>query len=100
MEHYIGIDIGGTFTDLDREGRIVATAKAPSTRDDPAEGVLDAIRVAAESLETTLEGLLSGCRHLIHGCTIATNAVVERNGVSERLDQKGDVALFPDQGTE
>ena len=88
MEHYIGIDIGGTFTDcavLDRDGRIVATAKAPSTRDDPAEGVLDAIRVAADSLETTLDGLLSGCRHLIHGCTIATNAVVERNGVSTGL---------------
>ena len=84
MEHYIGIDIGGTFTDcavLDGEGRIVATAKAPSTRDDPAAGVIDAIRVAADSLETTLDGLLSGCRHLIHGCTIATNAVVERNGV-------------------
>ena len=88
MEHYIGIDIGGTFTDcavLDGEGRIVATAKAPSTRDDPAEGVLDAIRVAADSLEITLEGLLSGCRHLIHGCTIATNAVVERNGVATGL---------------
>ncbi len=88
MEHYIGIDIGGTFTDcavLDRAGRIVATAKAPSTREDPAEGVLDAIRVAADSLETTLDGLLSGCRHLIHGCTIATNAVVERNGVSTGL---------------
>ena len=88
MEHYIGIDIGGTFTDcavLDRDGRIVATAKAPSTRENPAEGVLDAIRVAADSLETTLDGLLSGCRHLIHGCTIATNAVVERNGVSTGL---------------
>ena len=88
MEHYIGIDIGGTFTDcavIDRDGRIVATAKAPSTREDPAEGVLDAIRVAADSLETTLDGLLSGCRHLIHGCTIATNAVVERNGVSTGL---------------
>ena len=88
MEHYIGIDIGGTFTDcavLDGTGRIVATAKAPSTRDDPAVGVLDAIRVAAESLETDAPGLLAGCRHLIHGCTIATNAVVERKGVSTGL---------------
>ena len=92
MEHYIGIDIGGTFTDcavLDGEGRIVATAKAPSTREDPAQGVLDAIRVAANSLETTLEGLLSGCRHLIHGCTIATNAVVERDGVATGLITTG-----------
>ena len=88
MEHYIGIDIGGTFTDcavLDGEGRIVATAKAPSTRDDPAQGVIDAIRAAAESLETDPGGLLSGCRHLIHGCTIATNAVVERSGVATGL---------------
>ena len=88
MDHYIGIDIGGTFTDcavLDADGRIVATAKAPSTRDDPAEGVLDAIRVAAESLGTDASGLLSDCRHLIHGCTIATNAVVERKGVATGL---------------
>ena len=88
MGHYIGIDIGGTFTDcavLDGAGRIVATAKAPSTRDDPAEGVLDAIRVAAESLQTDASGLLSDCRHLIHGCTIATNAVVERKGVATGL---------------
>ena len=47
--------------------------------------MLDAIRVAADSLETTLDGLLSGCRHLIHGCTIATNAVVERDGVTTGL---------------
>ncbi len=88
MDHYIGIDIGGTFTDcavLDADGGIVATAKAPSTRDDPAEGVLDAIRVAAESLGTDASGLLSDCRHLIHGCTIATNAVVERKGVATGL---------------
>ena len=88
MEHYIGIDIGGTFTDcavLDRAGRIVSTAKAPSTRDDPAEGVLDAIRVAAATLGTDASGLLADCRHLIHGCTIATNAVVERNGVATGL---------------
>lgn len=88
MGHYIGIDIGGTFTDcavLDGAGRIVATAKAPSTGDDPARGVLDAIRVAAQSLETDAAGLLADCRHLIHGCTIATNAVVERNGVATGL---------------
>ena len=88
MEHYIGIDIGGTFTDcavLDAAGRIVATAKAPSTPDDPAEGVLDAIRGAAETLETSPSGLLADCRHLIHGCTIATNAVVERDGVATGL---------------
>ena len=88
MAHYIGIDIGGTFTDcavLDGAGRIVATAKAPSTRDDPARGVLDAIAVAAGSLETDLPGLLAGCRHLIHGCTVATNAVVERDGATTGL---------------
>ncbi len=40
--YYIGIDIGGTFTDcavLDEAGRIAAIAKSPTTRDDPARGV-------------------------------------------------------------
>ena len=66
METYIGIDIGGTFTDcavLDAHGRIATIAKAPSTREDPAAGVLDAVDEAATNLGIDTNALLAGCRH-------------------------------------
>ncbi len=88
MQSYIGIDIGGTFTDcavIDAQGRIATIAKAPSTREDPARGVLDAVAAAASNLGLDAGALLAGCRHFIHGCTIATNAVVERNGAATGL---------------
>ena len=87
-ETYIGIDIGGTFTDcavLDAQGRIAAIAKAPSTREDPAQGVLDAVEAAAANLGIETGALLAECRHFIHGCTIATNAVIERRGAATGL---------------
>ena len=46
MTYYIGIDIGGTFTDcavLDGDGRIVAIAKAPTTRGEQDRGVMAAV---------------------------------------------------------
>ena len=93
MQNSIGIDIGGTFTDcavIDAEGRIAAIAKVPSIRDDPAEGVLDAVAAAAADLGLDTGALLAGCRHFIHGCTVATNAVVERSGaVTGLITTKG-----------
>jgi len=88
MGVYIGIDIGGTFTDcavLDDGGRIAAIAKATSTRDDPAEGVIEAVAAAAARLGVATEALLADCRLFVHGCTIATNAMVERKGVPTAL---------------
>jgi hypothetical protein len=57
----IGIDVGGTFTDLvavDRRGRTVI-AKAPSTPADPSLGVLDGLERLARALGTTLAPLLA-----------------------------------------
>ena len=88
IQYYIGIDIGGTFTDcavLDDGGRIVTIAKAPSRRDDPAEGVMNAIAAAAARMGSETASLLANCRFCIHGCTVATNAMVERNGVRTGL---------------
>ena len=56
----IGVDIGGTFTDcviIDLDGN-VTTAKAPSTPDDFALGMVDALRAGAEALEVSVEQLL------------------------------------------
>lgn len=75
----IGIDVGGTFTDVvlmeETEGRFYYT-KTPTTHRDLAEGVLQGL---AEILE--MGGVpMSGVRHLIHGTTIGTNAIVEGKG--------------------
>ncbi len=78
----MGIDIGGTFTDLvvaASDGRVHAF-KAPSTPADPSVGVIDAIEVAARALGRETAGFLRGCEILVHGSTIATNTLLERKG--------------------
>src|SRR5713101_7382929 len=78
----VGVDIGGTFTDcvvLDRAGRITAT-KAPSTPGDFAEGMLAAMRVAAERLGLSFEQFCSEIAVLTHGTTVGTNALIQRKG--------------------
>ena len=73
----IAVDIGGTFTDLQildaRHGRVVAW-KTPTTPADPSEGLLIGVREAAERFGFAL----SDVGLLLHGTTIATNAVLER----------------------
>ena len=78
----IGVDIGGTFTDLvlaDVDGRLHAI-KVPSAPSDPAEGVFDALGKAADALGVALEALLRDCVLFVHGATIATNTVLEGKG--------------------
>ena len=75
MSAVVGIDVGGTFTDLycvDRKTGAERILKVPSTPDDPSRALLDSLR-AAEIDARDLEALL-------HGTTIATNAVIERKG--------------------
>ncbi|MCX8133366.1 MAG: hydantoinase/oxoprolinase family protein [Roseococcus sp.] len=73
----IAVDIGGTFTDLQildaRQGRVAAW-KTPTTPADPSEGLLRGVREAAERFGFAL----SEVGLLMHGTTIATNAVLER----------------------
>jgi len=75
MGSLVGIDVGGTFTDLaySEDGtHISSVLKVPSTPDDSSRGVLDALAaspVDAQALEA-----------ILHGTTIATNAVIERTG--------------------
>jgi len=78
----IGIDVGGTFTDLvavDEAGR-VTMAKAASTPADPSEGLLEGLRLLARELGTDLGGLLGQTESIVHGTTVATNALLERKG--------------------
>ena len=75
MAGTVGIDVGGTYTDLyfsGGDGRVERVIKVPSTPKDPSIGLLDALR-AAELTPADLDQIL-------HGTTIATNAVIERRG--------------------
>ena len=71
----IGVDVGGTFTDLfflDEETGTCSTAKVPSTRPDQSQGILHGVDQGPVDL--------SSVSLLIHGTTVATNALLERKG--------------------
>jgi N-methylhydantoinase A len=78
----IGVDVGGTFTDMvlrDAAGA-VRIYKAPSVPADPSEGVLGVLRLAARQLDLPLSALLRDCALFVHGSTVATNTILEKNG--------------------
>jgi N-methylhydantoinase A len=80
----VGIDVGGTFTDLvavDETGR-VTLAKSASTPADPSIGVLDGIGLLAQELGLTTAALLERTEVIVHGTTVATNALLERKGAT------------------
>src|SRR6516164_9911544 len=75
MAWQIGGDVGGTFTDLlalDPERGVFRVAKVPSTPEDQSVGFIDGLAV--------LEADLAAIAALVHGTTVATNAVLERKG--------------------
>jgi N-methylhydantoinase A len=78
----IGVDVGGTFTDLVLADDTGATwvAKVPSVPSDPSRGVLDALDRLAGDLGASVEEVLSRCSLLVHGSTVATNTVLEGTG--------------------
>lgn len=78
----IGIDVGGTFTDfvaIDASGRTII-AKSPSTPEDQSVGVLEGLQKLAARMETDLASLLARTERIVHGTTVATNALLERKG--------------------
>ena len=74
----LGVDVGGTFTDLVAlsEGRLV-TAKVPSTPRDQSQGVMNAVHVSGAEASSVVA--------LAHGMTVATNALLERRGARTAL---------------
>ncbi len=75
----IAVDIGGTFTDtvlMDADDCILATAKTPTTPDNPTLGALAGTRRVLQ--ETGL--CAADVAGFIHGTTLATNALIERRG--------------------
>src|ERR1700747_1054739 len=83
----IGIDVGGTFTDLvvvDDFGR-TTLAKVPSPPADPGIGVLDGLQTLADTLGLGQSVLLDETDRIVHGTTVATNALLERRGAKVGL---------------
>jgi N-methylhydantoinase A len=77
----IGIDVGGTFTDaVLTEGDQVWRAKAPTTKGDLGQGVLEACRLAASRAGSTLEELLPRVGRFGLGTTAVTNVLATRSG--------------------
>ena len=87
MSYRIGIDVGGTFTDfllLGNEGlRLVH--KTSSTPEDPSLGLVAGLEEIAERLELSLGTLLAQVELIVHGTTVATNALLTRRGAKTAL---------------
>jgi N-methylhydantoinase A len=79
MAHRLGVDVGGTFTDLllvNDETAELFRVKTPSTPADPSEGVLVGVRRICED-----SGVSPGeLAYVMHGTTVATNAMLEAKG--------------------
>ncbi|MCK9511795.1 MAG: hydantoinase/oxoprolinase family protein [Pigmentiphaga sp.] len=79
MTYRIGVDIGGTFTDLalvdDRNGRIF-THKLLTTPDSPEQAVIEGVTAILQ----LAGGDIRQVTHLVHGTTLVTNALIERRG--------------------
>ena len=92
----IGVDIGGTFTDFVAvvEGAgapEVRTLKLPSTPDDPSRAVLEGVRRLA-SRAGGEDGSGPAGPDVVHGSTVATNALLERDGARTALVATGGFA--------
>jgi N-methylhydantoinase A len=87
MMFRIGVDVGGTYTDLvatDESGRTVF-AKSPSTPADQSLGVMAGLEELARRLNVTRPEMLAATDRLVHGTTVATNALLERKGAKVAL---------------
>lgn len=79
----LGSDIGGTFTDVAfiAEDGTLSTAKVPSTPPNYGRGVVDGVSRLADGVSLALSNL----SEMVHGCTVATNAILEGKGARTAL---------------
>ena len=79
MTYRLGVDVGGTFTDLllfdDQTGQSHKT-KVPSTPDDPSRAVVNGTKDICEIADISPDQI----EYFLHGTTVATNAVLEGKG--------------------
>lgn len=83
----IGVDVGGTFTDLVllRADGSVALEKTPTTPADQSEGVLSGIERLAVAEGISLRELLADTHSIVHGTTTADNTMIQMSGARTGL---------------
>lgn len=84
MTYRLGVDVGGTFTDLllfDEDSGRFWRQKTPSTPHDSSEGILNGVRAITEEAGVALGDVV----YFLHGTTVATNAVLEGKGAKVGL---------------
>ena len=83
----LAVDVGGTFTDVvgvDQTGK-VTFAKCASTPADQSIGVMNGLENLSQRLGLSLSELLGHTERVVHGMTVATNALLERKGAKVGL---------------
>src|SRR3954471_18270602 len=83
----VGIDVGGTFTDLicvTPEGHVVLD-KTPTTPDDQSVGVMTGVAQLAEAQQLSTEEFCARLDSLVHGTTTADNTMIEMDGAPTGL---------------
>lgn len=88
MKYTVGIDVGGTFTDflvVSGDGESLLPHKSPSTPANPADGVVRGLEEIAELLGMTSTDFARSISLIVHGTTVATNAVLTGNGAKTGL---------------
>ncbi|HAU22294.1 MAG TPA: 5-oxoprolinase [Erythrobacter sp.] len=84
MTYRLGVDVGGTFTDLllfDEESGKFWRHKTPSTPHDSSEGILNGVKALTEEAGVSADDIA----YFLHGTTVATNAVLEGKGAKVGL---------------
>jgi N-methylhydantoinase A len=78
--YLVGVDVGGTFTDVVVAAATISSHKAFSVPGNEAQGVLDGLAKAASAHGLELGALLARTRRFVYGSTVAANALLEKTG--------------------
>jgi N-methylhydantoinase A len=84
MGYRLGVDVGGTFTDLvlyDEASRALHVEKVPTVSADPSRGIVDGMARLLAAAGVTAAAV----DHVAHGTTVATNTLLQRNGARTAL---------------
>ncbi len=87
MKYKIGIDVGGTFTDffLVADNGDSLMHKTLSTPEDSSEGFITGLKEIAEKLNLTVSAFIDNIDTIVHGTTVATNALLTLGGAKTAL---------------
>jgi len=87
MSYVVGVDTGGTFTDLicvDEKGESIIV-KTPSTPEDPSKAVITGMNDIAAKLDKDIHGFMNEVTRICHGTTVTTNTVLTWSGAKVGL---------------